>query len=340
MIQGLFRRFLTLFPLLAASALLAVTLLVLLAGATWAGDRCSHFTFYWAMAAAGLGMWAAWKKRWMILGPNLAIFVVHATAVGMRWVPDAVPPESTRATQQITLVSANLFTGNKRKPEAVAELLRLDPDVLILMEVAASMRADLKPFLDKYPHHANTSKDTWVLSRLLPAAPQLITLTPSMGEASADGSGWPADREWTENFLVRADFGVGDKSIRVVALHPPVPSTPTRVQQQFFQIRAYADALSTTPPGGAALLTGDFNTTPFSQVMKQLLSTTGLRDAAAGSGYRVTWGPRLWAGEPLFPWVGIPIDHTLVSPGVQVISSEVGEIPGSDHKWQKVVLRF
>ncbi len=66
----------------------------------------------------------------------------------------------------------------------------------------------------------------------------------------------------------------------------------------------------------------------------------GTGDAAAGSGYRVTWGPRLWAGEPLFPWVGIPIDHTLVTPGVQVISSEVGEIPGSDHKWQKVVLRF
>lgn len=335
-----FRRLLSFLLVMLAGGLTLVTLLIWLAGGTWAGDRCSHFTFYWAVAAMGLGLWAAWRKRWMILGPMLAVFVVHAVPVGRRWVPAEVPPESARATRQISLVSANLFAGNQRKAEAVDRLMQLDPDVLILMEVAASLRADLQPLLKKYPHHANTAEDTWMLSRFAASAPQLITLTSANGGAGPGGSPWPAGREWTVNYLVRADFLLGTESIRVVALHPPVPSTPTRVAQQFFQIPAYADALATLPPGGAAVLIGDFNTTPFSQVMKQLLTTTGLRDAAAGAGYRVTWGPRVWSGEPLFPWVGIPIDHTLVSPGVQVLSTEVGELPGSDHKWQKVVLKF
>lgn len=62
-------------------------------------------------------------------------------------------------------------------------------------------------------------------------------------------------------------------------------------------------------------------------------------NAAAGYGYRVTWGPQLPL-EPLLPWLGIPLDHTLVSPHIKVNAADIGETPGSDHRWQRVRIQF
>ena len=72
------------------------------------------------------------------------------------------------------------------------------------------------------------------------------------------------------------------------------------------------------------LLMGDFNTSPWSLAFRRLLSRSGLRDAAGGFGYRPTWPAQR-------PWLGIPIDHHVVSDGIVVKRFSVVGPTGSDH---------
>ena len=72
------------------------------------------------------------------------------------------------------------------------------------------------------------------------------------------------------------------------------------------------------------VLIGDFNTSPWSLAFKRLLRHSGLKSAADGFGYQPTW-PAQW------PWLGIPIDHCLVSDGVVVREFSTAGPTGSDH---------
>jgi endonuclease/exonuclease/phosphatase (EEP) superfamily protein YafD len=106
--------------------------------------------------------------------------------------------------------------------------------------------------------------------------------------------------------------------VRVTGVHPPVPFTPRMTGARDASIRAaFAVATEDVLP---AVLVGDFNTTPWSPV---------LRAAASVGLVRVPPGARSTWLTPL-PVLGLPIDHALVSRGVRA-SARVGPFVGSDH---------
>lgn len=72
------------------------------------------------------------------------------------------------------------------------------------------------------------------------------------------------------------------------------------------------------------VLLGDFNASPWSYPLQQLVKTTGLRFANLGLGVRPTW---FYQSVLL----SAPIDHILVSPEWRVNAYEVGREVGSDH---------
>ena len=72
------------------------------------------------------------------------------------------------------------------------------------------------------------------------------------------------------------------------------------------------------------IVLGDLNATPWSPVFKKLLGETRLVDARRGFGLRPTW-------PSTFPPLWIPIDHCLVSPGIEIRDFRVGPACGSDH---------
>ena len=73
------------------------------------------------------------------------------------------------------------------------------------------------------------------------------------------------------------------------------------------------------------IVAGDFNATPWSPHFRDLLATTGLRDAGSGRGWLPTWPT--WLGP-----AGIPIDHVLVKGPVTVAGLSLGPDVGSDYR--------
>ena len=75
-----------------------------------------------------------------------------------------------------------------------------------------------------------------------------------------------------------------------------------------------------------AIVVGDFNLTPYSPHFKRFVNEARLLPARCCVLHRATWPVVL--GDA---WFGIPIDHSFVASGVQVVSRTVGPHLGSDH---------
>jgi endonuclease/exonuclease/phosphatase (EEP) superfamily protein YafD len=71
------------------------------------------------------------------------------------------------------------------------------------------------------------------------------------------------------------------------------------------------------------IVVGDFNATPWSYTMRQLAEQAEVRHIRQAFDLSKTWY--------LFPLAGLPIDHVLVSPTLQVIEQQYGDPTGSDH---------
>jgi endonuclease/exonuclease/phosphatase (EEP) superfamily protein YafD len=72
------------------------------------------------------------------------------------------------------------------------------------------------------------------------------------------------------------------------------------------------------------VLAGDLNSTGWSPRFTDLLADARLRDSRQGFGVQASWPTQ-------FMLLGIPIDHCLVSPEIQVLDRRVGGPVGSDH---------
>ena len=314
--------------------LLLATTGCLLKSVHFLGDRCVHFTAYWAIASAALILLALALKRHRQAAILFVLLAFHLQPLAMLWISEAAPRAA--GDHELSVVSANLYANNLRRPEAVATLLSLDADVLLLLEVSKEWAPVLKPLLEKYPHHLGIDGSEWMLSRHPLLKPERIEIT---ADSIAKLNGTTPSATWDNDAFLKADIVVDGKPIRMLGIHPPIPGGSPRFKQQFAQASAYKSAMEATPEVSAQLIIGDFNTTAFSAIFNEMKTKLNLRNAAAGYGYRVTWGPRL-PREPILPWLGIPIDHALVSDVVQVVNVELGETPGSDHRWERIRLKF
>lgn len=111
--------------------------------------------------------------------------------------------------------------------------------------------------------------------------------------------------------------------LRVVALHTPRPFG-NRARRQEAELALAADAASGAPDH-RTVLAGDLNMTPWAPEFSALLARGHLADSALfDGGLRATWLSRL-------PFVGLLIDHVLVSPGIVVLAYKVGDDVHSDH---------
>jgi endonuclease/exonuclease/phosphatase (EEP) superfamily protein YafD len=121
---------------------------------------------------------------------------------------------------------------------------------------------------------------------------------------------------------VRVDVLHDGKHIRLVGTHPLPPGSSDHARLRNEQLRRVAGQVHGQDLPVVVL--GDLNTTPWSPFFSDLLREGGLQDTSAGRGIFASWPSAL-------PFLRIPLDHCLVSPGFAVCDKRVGPRVGGDH---------
>jgi len=123
---------------------------------------------------------------------------------------------------------------------------------------------------------------------------------------------------------LEATVDVGGVAVRVLAVHTLPPVSGGYAAGRAAQLVEVADCVNAV--GEHVVVIGDLNATPWSAPFRKLMRATGLRNTAVGRGPTGTW-PAGMGG-----WLGIPLDHVLIGPGLGVVSHRVGPALGSDHR--------
>lgn len=193
--------------------------------------------------------------------------------------------------------------GNHDTTPLARWLTEAKPDVLVLHEVSPDYAKGLDA-LNAYPfRHLVPRNDPFgmaVLSRLPIAQVQTVE-----------------DDDGLEHIEAQLDWN--GQQIRLTAWHPMPPISQYDHTKRNHQLQSLAKAAKAS--GQPAIVAGDLNATPWSNAFSNL-DQVGLRRA---SGLAPTW-PAVGHG-----WMGIPIDHVLVTPQWSVVKQEVGPYLGSDH---------
>jgi endonuclease/exonuclease/phosphatase (EEP) superfamily protein YafD len=112
------------------------------------------------------------------------------------------------------------------------------------------------------------------------------------------------------------------RTLRMVAVHPVPPRRDTTER--------WSRGLRSLPTSGAGqlwVLAGDFNSTLDQAELRRVVDR-GYRDAGdvTGNGLVPTWPATVHHLPP------ITIDHVLADSRIRIVSFEVDDLPGSDHR--------
>jgi len=296
---------------LALLAHTALAGLCLASGATLLGrvhvfELATHFRPHYTVAAAVCTITLALLRSKWATAIALLCMVFNGVPVLSYLLGSPTPPPPV--SRGLRLMSININYGNRCHSCVLDAIQDANPDVLVLLEVTPALWRKLEQLDASYPYRAGRpgyGGGIGILSRYPLVEPRVLDL---------DDSGQPA-------METRVD--VGGSSLWVLALHPP---PPTNRVWAWYRDRQLADAARRAhDAGGARVVTGDLNVTPWSPYYAKLIADSGLHDARRGFGIWPTWP------TSLPPAIGLPIDHLFVS-GLGVRDFRTGLATGSDHR--------
>jgi endonuclease/exonuclease/phosphatase (EEP) superfamily protein YafD len=299
---------------LLAIVLPLASLLAYLAARFWWADLLVHFRPHYLVLALLLLALALWQRRrgWqfaalLTLLLNAPATLQGGTAALLR--PALAQPVAATVGQPVRIAALNLLWRNTQHAEALAWARGTDADILVFFEVDSHWQQALQALRQQYPHER-------ALQRVGHGGTLLLSRWPLTAAIPLD-AGTPG----TPQLVV--DVATPGGALRVIAVHATWPLGPAVSAARAREFALIADTARTTTLPLVAI--GDFNVTPASPHFISLLERGRLSDAAAGRGWQPTW-------PSLLPWLGLRIDHALVSPQVAVNSYARHRVEGSDHR--------
>ena len=231
--------------------------------------------------------------------------------------------EAAGGPTRLKVMAANLHFAQHRPELLGAEIRRIGPDVIVLVEPTPEYYGDASPLRQTHPHvifhRDGAGTGIMMASRIAWERASTFTLS-SRYSPSVYATVCPAPE--------RGPAGCVD----VLGVHPVSPIGPKRSRMRDRELKAIAEFVRERQPERFVVL-GDFNTTPWSVRFSELLDRSGLSDSPIGRGLTATWTSK----NPLF---GLPIDHVLVGRDIHVLDQEVGGDIASDHYPVSATLAF
>lgn len=306
---------------LGAISFMIVTLIGLY-GAVDAGyDAVNHFRILFILPAILLALLALIARARAAAIVTLTALLVHAFAivpeVYARWAERQAEPASHR----LKIVTFNMrfhFADPARLRQFVKEE---KPDIVVMQEAwgrsatAIDGLRDLLPFrrdcIDtRLCNLAVLSRHRIETAEILPAtSPGAEPARPRMASARID---------------ISTITGRRGEMVTVTTTHLSWPLPHERQLSQFEQIAGMVSG----PDNRSVILAGDFNSTPWSHVMRRFEDTVPLQ--------RVTRAVHSWPAQRrlagfILPIPLLPIDHVFVGSKFRAVSVRRGPYLGSDH---------
>lgn len=273
-------------------------------GQLWvAFDVFSQFTLQFAVVTLAFGVGLLMPRAKLLVA--FVVIVAGVIAIGT-W-PHLASQASTAVAiatpdqREMRVASFNTLYVNENVEAVKSEIIRLDADVVTLLEMGPKKRRILAELKDRYPYQADCYQIDYCNLVILSKFPVIES------DAKALWEGAP---------YIRARLGPEAGGLTVFGVHT-IRFPHSRAQ--FRQANVISQLIENTP--GRKLVMGDFNATPFSRIVEVIESRANLR--------RLTSLPS-WPSHLGLPQISI--DHIFVSPGIVPIESEkIGEPAGSDH---------
>jgi len=268
------------------------------------------FLWQWALAAAGIALFALVTRRWWsAAGAGAATLLLAFPPCPTVGVPAGGPagPELVRVAQM------NVLQPNDDHDAVIAAAIATDADVISFQEVSPVWAEKLlRGLSDEYPFShivpGNTCYGIAMFSRL------------------------PFARIGTVHLhrrpMLLAEVETLTGPVRLLSVHATSPGSWAEFRERNAQLDELTSLVNDSPM--PVVLFGDLNTVSWDRALRRLCRRTGLREHPDGA--RATW-PSI-AGLAL-----IPLDHVLVTPGLAVDTVGIFPIPGSDHRGVTAVIR-
>lgn len=236
-----------------------------------------------------------------------ALVLLLATAHGGKMVLDYQARRDVPLgpqTGELSLISFNVLTGNRRADELVEFLANSNADVAVVMETPGIEHL-LPRLAEAFPYSIGCERpqscDISIHSRLPIEGGEIRTMPPFRFER-----------------LAIAPLTINGQALTVVGIHLSKPYFDGASWTELRALNRVLDALD-----GPIVLAGDFNSAPWSWPVAAIARAQNL---APGPSYPATWPVRL---GPL----GVPIDNILTRGNARILDLAAGgDSFGSNHR--------
>lgn len=277
----------------------------------WLADLFAHFVPHYLAAGTILIVALVWTRRYGWTAVAAAIVLWNGSLLSPYLLPQRSGLVGNGAS--LKLLQFNMSRNNPVPLATLGYVMSLEepPDVVILFETTPALAPEVKRLNQIYPTIAQMPRSDNFGMALLSRLPASKVEFREVGKLRLP--------------LLVLSGRVGRDIVQIYAVHPPPPLGSALSRERNDQLRQLAVEISVND-GQQVIVAGDLNTTVWSRALNPLLETAGLRDAQRGQGYLPTWAP-----PPYTRWIGVPIDHTLISKRIQVQDRFVGPWLASDH---------
>ena len=270
----------------------------------WFFDLLAHFRLqYFFFHMLGL-LSVIPSKKPVLLYSQLLLIVVNGLTIFPIY--SAAPMRKSKEVG-LSLLEINLWRVHPQKSLVRDYLVKKEADLLVLVEMTAQWEKELITLKEKYPYGLTVSRqDNFGL-----ALWSRLPLT-NCKKHSFDKEDRPA---------ISAVARVNSDEIHIIVAHPPPPKHP-----RYFRLRNayFMNLVKLRKEGQRTVVIGDLNTPSWSHYFQNLCKEMKLRDSRQGFGIHATW-------PTIFPFLLTPLDHCLISDGLQVVKRDLGPNLWSDH---------
>jgi endonuclease/exonuclease/phosphatase (EEP) superfamily protein YafD len=284
-------------------------------------DAFTHAAPLWLMMGVGaviLGaLFARDGERWVMVG--LGATTLAACAVLMLpdlWAAARFKP-STVAASDLKVVQFNVWQDNRTPEKSLDWILAQDADVVVLEEGASEAWPVVEGLRAAYPFGScekGTYCNTWIFSRKKMLA----------------RGGAPMDKPYLSGSWATLADAKGPFTVMGVHYTWPVPAGLQQAQSR--KLARFIAPFGTK----STILTGDFNSTPWSFTLKRQDKTLGLKRWTRAL---PSWPAGKFSRVMAAPAPFLPIDHVYAGSEWHAVKIERGPALGSDHRPVVVTLR-